>query len=402
MTPRRTVIAATALLVFGLTGTARAQAVGDPADARFQLGSFAAAPTIQLTNTGFDDNVFHDSRPEDRREDVTATVSPAVNAWLRLPAVRLSGRSELDVIYYRRLTDLRALDTANTGRVELVLNRLAPYVEGEWTSTRHRRNLEIDAPVRRLTRTATAGADVRITPKLSVGAAVHRSTQEYQGDTLYLDTDLAHALSFRGSGESVRARFAVTPLTTLGVTATRRRDRFDLAPERDSTSTWILPEVEFRPFALISGRAAVGFRSRRFDDGRTPEFRGTSAEVDLRYTLLGRTRFEVGAERDLNYSYRPGRDYLLTGIRLSVTQHVSGPWDVQASIGRSRLVYQQLQLDAPGTPEEIVSSVGVGVGFRMGTTRLGVQATRQDRQSNFSARREYDRLRVTSNLTYGF
>ena len=154
--------------------------------------------------------------------------------------------------------------------------------------------------------------------------------------------------------------------------------------------------VEFQPLAALSGSAQVGVRRRAFVDGNDPPFQGTVAVVDLAYTLLGRARFTIRGQRDLSYSYRADqRDYLQTGVELSVTHRLGNIWDVGGTFGRFRLDY------GPGDPREIgapsverVSSHSVNVGYRIERTRLGLQVARQTRTSDFSADRGYEGLQV--------
>jgi hypothetical protein len=375
-----------------------------PDDARFQVGPLAATPVIQLTNVGRDDNVFRDVEGE-QQDDFTATLRPSVDAWLRLPMLQANGRAAVDFVYFKDLSDLRSVDTVNNVRVELLLNRLLPFVQGDWSSTRHQLNEEIDLPIRRVSQRTTVGTGVRLTGKLTLGAQASRSTQDWKGDTDYLGNNLESYLNNEITGEAAFVRYALTPLTTIGITVARERARFDLVPERNADSTLVMPEVTFQPFALVSGRARVGFRSRKFLDGRAEEYGGSTADVDLTYTLLGRTQFNVGLARDLAYSYdAQRRDYLLTGLDLIVTQRVAGLWDVQGIFGRSLLSYSAVFSEGSlaGSEEEIISNYGAGVVYRANRAQLGVRIEHVDRRSNFNERRDYDRLRVTSSVTYGF
>jgi hypothetical protein len=394
----------TAVLAAPLPAVAQSATAAD--DAPIQIGPVALAPSIRLTNIGHDSNVYHQA--DDPASDVTATASPSARAWLRLPALRVSGRSQVDFIYFQRLTDLRAIDSDSAARVEVPLNWLMPYVEGNRALTRHQRNLEIDAPVKRLNESQRAGVDVRVTGKFTVGVTAQRSRVGYSGDTFYYGSDLAELLNRRSQGEGVRLRYAVTPLTSVGVTAERQRDRFDSAVERDANSVWVMPEVEFQPFALLNGRAQVGFRRRSFVNTQIPDFGGTVARVDLRYTLLGRTQFGFGVERDLEYSYRfEQEEYLLSGVRVSVNHKLAEPWDVGLYLGRFQLDYRlvgsvdRALADAGGSVETYVS-VGAGVGYRMGGSRLALQMDYDDRDSTVSTFRYYQRFRITSSLSHDF
>jgi hypothetical protein len=403
----RTRLVACLACLLGVAAPASARQPDGAETARFQLGPLALAPAIRITNFGFDTNVFNEA--DDPTSDLTAVFSPAVDGWLRLGRVRVSGRSELDFVYFNELAAQRSVDSDHDVRVELHASRLRPYAAGRFTNTRHRRNVEIDALARRREEVAAIGLDFRLSGKTTIGVVTSRFRTEYERDAVFLESRLARVLNRSATAEGASVRYAVTPLTTIVVEGERRRDRFDRAPERDADSIRFTPGLDFKPFALVSGRARIGFRRHRFLDPRIPEFRGAVASIELHYTLLGATRFTVQADRDLSYSYRVQEaDYLQTGITGSVTRRLPGRWDVTATAGRHHLLYRALGATGPGgigadSPTESVVRYGGGFGFRAGSgSRLGVQVERRQRHSDLSTRREYERLRVTTSLTHAF
>ena len=395
----RTIVVALAVM----TAVARpvpAQGIDPPPDTSHQLGPLAIAPVFRLADVGRDSNVYNES--ENPRSDTTATASPSIGVWLRSPALRLAGSGQVAFVYFRRLTELRAVDRAFTARAEIPLRWLMPYFSGTETVTRDGRNFEIDTPVRRVGRSVEAGADVRLTGKVTVGAGARRSRQEYSGDALL---NLSESLNRTTEVQTVRFRYAVTPLTSLGVVSERQLDKFTSATGSDPLSYRVMPEVEFQPLALVRGRAQVGFRSRTYADLRTPDYRGLAARVDLQYTLLGSTSFTVGFQRDLEDSYLSQADYVLGGGRVSVRHRLSDPWEVGASVSRYRLNYRSpVGTVDPSSlyPAERVVSVGAEVGYRMGRSGLGFQVDYTKRDVGASILREYERLRLISSVTHDF
>ena len=377
-----------------------------PEDARVLFKSLAVSPAIRLTSVGWDDNVLRVNKGDRPTGDFTATVTPAVQAWLRLLGARVRGRSEVGFVYFKELSQYRSIDADNSARVELPLGRLTPSVGGARANTRHRRNFEIDFPVRRVESSWDAGIDVRLTGKTSIGLMTERSRVDYKGDTVYLDTDLARYLGATARADGVRVRYAATRLTTVGADVQQYRNTFANAPERNSDGVRVMSVIEIQPLAQVSGRAGVGVIRRTFVDGSFPPFQGAVARVDLSYTLAERTRVAVRVQRDLTYSYRADqRDYLETGIELSVTRRLADAWDVQATLARFILAYSLG--DAPRartgeSPAERVVSYGVDLGYRVGSSRVGFQVARQARTSDFSAERGYGQTLIASSLTYGF
>jgi hypothetical protein len=395
-------IAAGALLI-AMVGSVHGQALEDTESAPVQIGPVALWPSVRLTNVGFDNNVFGESDARNPTSDVTATVRPTVDALFQLPRVRVSGRSELDFVYYNELDHLRSIDTDNRVRLDFSLGHLNPYVAGSLANTRHRRNYEIDSPVQRRDDAAVAGVALRLTGKTSIDIRAERSRTEYEPETVYFESDLARLLNRRATAEGATFRYAATPLTTIGIDVHRQRDRFEFTPERDSNRLRVSPLVEFSPHALLSGRAAFGFNRRTFLSRDAPQLSGMFVLVDLRYTLLGRTLFTIEAERDIGYSYRiQEEEYQLTGFAGSVTHRLADSWDVRARIGRYRLAYITESAAAADSHVETVAYSAGEIGYVLGRMRVGLALEYTDRTSNVSIRRTYDRVRVVSSLTYVF
>ena len=272
---------------------------------------------------GYDSNVYNYNVDSNPVGDYTATVSPSVDVWLRLPRLRLSGRGVLDFYYFKELSDFRATDTDAAARAELLLNRLTPFFEGRITNTRFRQNLEIDAIAERRNEVARGGVELRLTDKISAAVYALTTRNEYEPNSLYLGTDLARELNYTSAGEGAALRWKLTPFTTFAMETERERDRFDSTDDRNSDSVRIAPAVEFNPLALVSGRFTYRFQHRRFISGVVPDFNGTFAFADLSYTAFGRTRFTVEYRRDLEYSYLVGQhDYVVSDATVRVTQRL--------------------------------------------------------------------------------
>jgi hypothetical protein len=394
-----------------LGGSAWAQNVSPPPPldppsvAPIQAGPLVLAPIIRLTNIGHDSNVFN--RDSDPQGDVTATLSPAMEGWLRMAHGRASGRTQFDVYYFKQLTDLRAVDSDATGRVEIPLNRFRPWVNGAYINTRHRQNLELDAIARRQINTVTVGTDIRLTAKLTTAVFASRSSLNYDTNSIYQGIDLSRVLNNTGTGQGASLRYVLTPLTTVGITVDRQHNRFDAAPDRDSDSFNVMPMIEFSPRALITGTASYGFRQRKSVAGTAPDFNGSVANVDLTYTLLGRTRFTMTGRRQLEYSYVVGRmDYLDASLTLGVSQRFGESWDVGGSITRSRLSYGNVSSPIDGTltigfPDETFIGWSADAGYNLARTRIGLRIERFERQATAELR-AYQRLRIGSTLTYAF
>jgi hypothetical protein len=200
----------------------------------------------------------------------------------------------------------------------------------------------------------------------------------------------------------------------VAVTVDRRRDRFDLGSERDSNSLGISSGLEFKPFALVSGRAFVGWNRVELLGTGAPSFRGLVTSVDLAYTLLGATRLTVQAERGLSYSaMRDQHAFLLAGVKGSIVRRMGANWDIGGRVGRHRASYgffdlssQQgsvAQSSAPRREHEIFREYGGQLGYLVGPdTRIALDVVRYRRRSTLDASRQYNVTRAGMSLTYRF
>ncbi len=63
--------------------------------------------------------------------------------------------------------------------------------------------------------------------------------------------------------------------------------------------------LEFKPLALISGSAFLGFRSFSPIEDQLPGFNGLTAAVDLHYIARDRLRLNAAVDLDVDYSFEP-------------------------------------------------------------------------------------------------
>jgi hypothetical protein len=394
---------ATAAFVAFVVAGASTPLCGQTANPDSTAAQSSLSPTIRLT-AGWDDNIFRANTADNPIGDFVTTVSPDVQASFRVSRLRVSGRGEVDFIRFRKVSEINSIDILTNARVELPLGRLTPYFGGDWTNTRHRRNFEIDLPVRQVDSSWNAGVDLRLSAKTSIGVTRRQSRVDYKGDTNYLGSDLAQYLGATAAITGAEFRYSLTPFTTVGADIEQDRTEFEIATERDSEGFLLASVIEFRPLALVSGSARLGIRRRTFIDGNAPSYRTVVTRFDLAYTLLGRTRFVVTGQRDLSYSYRADqRDYLPTGVELAVNHRVANAWDVRGALGQYRLIYGLGVPDGPlSSRSERVLAYRWGFGYHIEKMIVGFEVSRETRTSDFTVNRDYEATRIASSVSYDF
>jgi hypothetical protein len=373
-------------------------------DAQMHLGPFYVTPRFAVEEFGVDTNVFHSA---DAKRDFTFTIAPG--AAVQVPFGRravVTTNATSDVVYYQRYGSERSINPDVTLRTEFFLGRVEPFLEAGYLRSRQRPNFEIDARSLRRERPSRFGLRVRASAKTTFEVASDRRSVEFAADASFNNVHLQETLNRVTRRTSVETRYEATPLTTVFVRTESTTDRFEFSPLRDADSFAVVPGVQFKARALVSGSARVGFR--RFtpvNDGLAP-FSGTVASASLSYTLQGVTRFTVTADRDLTYSYeRLQPYYVVDGIGLAVRRQVVGAIDISASIQRQQYSYRDLLLPGASATDlnriDTVHGWSAGVGYRLGNSmRAGIGLTFRERASSSARLRDYQGTRFITTLDY--
>lgn len=395
-------ILATLALTLAAPASAQDPARQPPAGAEMHVGPVTLRPRLEIRDAGFDSNVFNDAT--DPKEDFTVDFTPRLDVLIEPSWARIRYTTYANFVYFHEFTDERSINAGNEGRFEFLLNRVRPYVFGSVVNTSDRLNAEVDARAERRDWRVEAGALVALTPRASIVFAARRGSLAFEEDEFFNGVPLAATMNHDYDAYEGGLRFTLTPLTTLQVTGSYQRDRFDTASGRDTRIWRLTPTLDFDPNALISGRLTVGFTSFEPDSSSIEPYQGLTAAGQLTWRL-NTTKLEGLIERDVRYSYELLQPYYVTTLgRLTLTQIITGPLDVQLVAGRQRLEYRdEVPLDVDvDRRADTVTTWGGGIGFRVGdTARIGLNyedASRNSRrpESNF------DRRRVYGSLAYGF
>jgi hypothetical protein len=376
----------------------------DPATVRVRIGALWMNPTVSLTNLGVDDNVFNEPDDLGPKRDVTLTVTPTTDLWVRMGRTWVSGTIKEELIWYQKYATERAANSTYRVGWKVPLTRLIVDVGANHLNARDRPGYEIDARALRTETRYNGSVELRALSKTFIGVRADRQQVDFDKDAVFLganlDTELNHVTTIAG----VSVRHQLTPLTGLAVIAAHSQDRFDFSSLRDSDSDSLALNLMFDPFALIKGGVAVGVRNFRPRDASVEAYKGLTATVDLSYSLLGVTKFSVKATRDIQYSFDENQPYYLhNGIDGSIAQQIFGPFDAVGRAGVQSLAYRG-RFGVTGLIADRVDRVrtlGVGVGYHLGKDlRLGFNLDHSRRVSELE-RRRYSGLKFGTAVTYG-
>jgi putative beta-barrel porin BBP2 len=397
------VLVGLALAACVLSVSTRAEAQTQPPEAvetmPIHAGPVGLRPSLSVTNAGVDSNVFNSA--DHAEDDFTATIVPRIVARVRAGRLLFSYGAATDFVYFKEFKAEESVNFGSDVRLDANLGRLQPYVSTGWVSTKDRLNAELDARAPRTQRTIIGGTRMLVASKTTLVFNARRADLDFDQGAEFDGADLAHNLNSRADSVEGGVQVALTPLTTLNVTTSVQRDRFDSAPERNANTIRFTPSLQFDPTSLIRGTVLVGYRHFETLDPALADYSGVIVQVLAGYTLLERTKFDLDLSRDVQYSYEDLEPYYLsTGGRLTVTHQLVGPFDVQAFGGRQSLGYRSTGAAAESRTDR-VETFGAGAGYRFHPQyRVGFTWEHNRRRSDLPDRR-YQRDRLFASLTYG-
>jgi hypothetical protein len=398
----------TVALSVAAASVASAQSTGaggpDESKVRVRIGPLWMKPTIALTNLGVDTNVFNQAVGQ-AEKDYTATVTPQTDVWLRMGRTWISSNIKEDLVWYRQFQSERSANNSYKLDWSAPLNRLTFSAGGRWLNTRDRPGFEIAARLGRHEHGYSGIAEIRALSKTFIGVKGDLNVVRYDQDAVFLGVNLRDELNRTTTSASMTLRHQLTPLTTITFAAGRSQDRFEFSPLRDSHSTTFSGSVDLNPFALIKGSAALGYRNFAPQAPGLQGYKGATASVNLWYTLLSSTRFDLRATRDIEYSYNVNQPYyLLTGLGGSIAHQLFGPIDFVGRVGAEGLNYQDRTGAVVLLSNRVdhVHTYGGGFGYRLSSgARIGFDVDHYRRTSGIAGL-QYEGLRYGTSVTYGF
>lgn len=370
-------------------------------NARIRLGPVSVRPTFILRDVGVDSNVFNETGSP--RQDFSATTGAKVDVGLRLNRIVATYASTFEYIYFQEFKSERGSNRASTGRVDFLFGRFRPYALASIVDSHERPNTEIDARANRRETRYVGGAGLLLFAHTSLTAAYKRSNATYADDEVFGGVTLADALNTETETVTAGLELELTPLTSVSFDVEQTKDRFTRSPGRDADTRRYGATVTFQPAALISGRAQIAYRDFQPVTNEIPEMSGIAAAVALAYSFRDQTRVSVTLDHDIRYSFADLTPYYLsTAARVTLTQRIHGPVDVEFVGGGDRLRYEPRVEAQTAAHKDKLRIVGGGIGYRLGNnSRLAVNYEHTERSSPVEERR-YTRRRIFGSFTYGF
>jgi hypothetical protein len=238
----------------------------DPvAEAPIRIGVLGLRPRFSLSNLGVDTNVFNSV--DNPQSDFTFTASPVLDLWMRTQRGLLSINGQADFVYYNEFASERSINGSGAIGYEYRFNRLRPFVNFSAINARERPGYEIDVRARRFEDTVSLGVELRVASKSFLALSGRRLQLEFDGDAVFDGQPLNQTLNRTLEAVDLTWRQNLTALTTWIVRVSGEEERFEFEQRRNGDSARIQTGFELGRFALIRGRAIVGYRHLVGADG---------------------------------------------------------------------------------------------------------------------------------------
>jgi hypothetical protein len=369
--------------------------------AQWKLGGIGFNPGL-IVSAGYDSNLNGEAAAEALGGPQIFLI-PQMQVVSRAGPLSLSGAVAAEYIEVRGEDELNTLSgqPAANGLWEVTASSGSPRFRwmvgyADKATNAKPTGFEIGARSRRIERSVTAKAAFRILPRFTVVADASTQRTTYSADAVYDDSPLNTALNSRFSGVTVSLDYALTPLTSAFGSASLRRDRFFLSPDRDTDSVLYTGGLSFKPAALLSGTVYAGDRRSRTPNLDRGLLSGPSVGGTLVYSRANGVQVAVDFMRERTYSFDvTAGSFVLKGASVDFTVPLRERWRAFTTAGHHWLDYDS------GRSETHLGLAG-GVYFRKSErVRIGFHAARSLHEARGGIGREYEGLVATAYLVYG-
>jgi hypothetical protein len=357
---------------------------------KLTFGKFTFAPTLRVSEVGFDTNAFSLDGAERLPADFTATIDPGVEVRLetKRAGFRLVGTGGL--VYYHENEHLRSVNPAGElGGFFRIGRKLELF--GEAGGGRIREGLRYEYAIRPSSdnRYYEAGARV-MGRRLGWEAAVRHREQKYDADTRYLGVQLSETLDRATQSALLALSYRFTPYTTVALGAAALTDRFPRSTDRDTAVQRVYGTVGFHPKAVIGGSIGIGYVFSDPLKSDRPGYSGITANVGVSSTWRDSTFVALGAARDFDISYRQDHHYYRYDVyEGSIRQALFRRFDIGAGVIYWTSSYPELG-DALDLPTEVFWEISGSFGVRVTRkVRVGVYVRESERGNIRQPHRTY-------------
>lgn len=273
---------------------------------RFQLGPVRFFPSFQLKNTGYDDNVYYQTKEAGPVSDFTTTVSPEVKAYVLFRNyLILSLRENPEIIYYHQEKSQRYFTNSYAPGFKFLIRRFVLSGDYHYNKRRRRYSREVDRPTTDLTKGYNWGVFYETPRKTSFGFTGTVDTFEYK-DIREPGYEVLLSRSLNREEKSGRLELYYRVFSDSFLFAGTGYTEYDFKDPksawRNSYSYQFYIGLQFPQTGRLRGAFSLGYKEFFSISDDSKAFAGMVGDGNLELRL-GRFGFRVRYSRDNRFSH---------------------------------------------------------------------------------------------------
>jgi hypothetical protein len=279
-------------------------------DARWRMGTLKYNASLQLSNAGYDSDVYFGSALKPV-PDYTFTAGPQVRLFVPLAKGVILDLSEMpQYAFYLRTAGDRAFNNSLRGQLHLALDRLYFQAGGKLVSAKERVSTELNIHIRRREDDLTGMSFWQVSEKTALALQYRSFRYEYEPSA---DGSINIGLNLNRTERYFNLTGYLQQVARSRLYMDAEYGSFSfkepLSRNKDSRSYGLFIGLEFLPAPEkqeqgkgIEGKINFGYKSFDFLDPRRPDYRGLVGNSSLVLRLVERTALRAGFTRDIQFS----------------------------------------------------------------------------------------------------
>jgi hypothetical protein len=278
-------------------------------------GPVRVRPSVQLSNIGYDTNVFYNTGDEPLVGDWTATISPRADGLVLFGhRAFLTFREQIDGVVFAKYSEISYLDNRTSARLTVPFARIGVFSDLTLNNIHERATSELDARPERKEHRLALGIIVPMGWRTHFELSQTGANWAYEDDQTQCATGggcvpIDFLLDRNETGRDFKASYLMGGRTKLTLDAATRDIEFDQQTVRDSHEYRVLPGIELGQGGGLQGRLRVGQAHVDSVDERLADFRGLVGNLESVWSPAGRTRFMLNGRRDVNFAAWSGNQF---------------------------------------------------------------------------------------------
>ena len=361
-----------------------------------KFGSVYITPSVALTHIGADTNVTNSSGVQ--TADFTFTIHPSVDTVFAGRKLYVKATPFVNAIYFHTFDRYRTLDPGVLLHVEFPIGKTRVFSDNSYIYSFTRPNFEIDERLRRRTAEVGLGVEYPLTPRVDLTVRGRVSRTDYD-DATYNGTNVSTTMDERREELRGVVGYDLSNFTSIFSTIWWVNGYFPNDRPRDSITRSIGGGFRFNRRALLRGEVEAGYMQFDIPSGIAESYHGLYTRGTLGLTFKDRTTLDLFTTRMPTYSYSETNVYYISNYyQGNVRRAIGSRFDLSMLFS-----YQGSSYTGGPKKNEITRIYEPSVGYSVGRgVRVGFYAAYWDRQSEFTANRDYNSWRFGIRITTPF